>query len=80
MPKVGRKEINDPQVKSMLQEMFGDKQVQRIIACKGTERTLVPPKDLMRGEAPYRRAVIMQRNTRNVLVEDQWEELGRFVI
>ena len=28
----------------------------------------------MRGEAPYRRAVIMQRNTRNVLVEDQWEE------
>ena len=74
MPKVGRKEINDPQVKSMLQEMFGDKQVQRIIACKGTERTLVPPKDLMRGEAPYRRAVIMQRNTRNVLVEDQWEE------
>ena len=74
MPRVGRKEIDDPQIKSMLQEIFGDKQIQRVIACKGTERTLVPPRDLMRGEAPFRRAIIMQRNTRNIQVEDQWEE------
>ena len=74
MPRVGRKEIDDPQIKSMLQEVFGDKQSQRVVACKGTERTLVPPRDVMRGEAPFRRAIIMQRNTKTIQVEDQWEE------
>ena len=73
MPRVGRKEIDDPQIKSMLQEVFGDKQIQRVVACKGTERILVPPRDLMRGEAPFRRAIIMQRNTKTIQVEDQWE-------
>ena len=73
-PRVGKKEINDPDIHNQIQEIFHDKQVVRIMACRGTERTVTPPKDLISGEAPFRRAIIVQRKTLKVFVEDQWEE------
>ena len=73
-PRVGRKEIDKPQILADLQELFHEKQIVRVVACKGTERTIMPPKDLVPDEAPFRRAIIVQRVTKRVLVEDQWEE------
>jgi len=73
-PRVGRKEILDSKILQDIQELFHDKVVVRAIVCKGTERTIMPPKDLMPDEAPYRRAIIVQRITKNILIEDQWEE------
>ena len=72
-PRVGRKEITNTTIKRKIQELFDDKTILRVIACKGTERTLEPPKNLIRGEAPYRRAIIQPRGTSDVKVEDQWE-------
>eukprot|EP00435_Cladocopium_sp_Y103_P010407 s1891_g2.t1 len=73
-PRVGRKNILIPEILNDLQELFHDKQVVRAIVCKGAERTVMPPKDLTPDEAPFRRAIIVQRTTKNVRVEDQWEE------
>jgi hypothetical protein len=42
----------------MVQEIFPEKTVKMIVACKGTERTMGPPKQLHAREAPYRRAII----------------------
>ena len=73
LPRVGRKEITNNTIKRKIQELFDDKTILRVIACKGTERTLEPPKNLTKGEAPYRRAIIQPRGTSDVKVEDQWE-------
>ena len=73
-PRVGKKEIQDPDILRQIQNLFLDKEVVRAIACRGTERTIPPPKDMTMGEAPFRRAIIMQRQTKNILVENIWEE------
>ena len=73
LPRVGRQEITDPTIKQKIQLLFDDKQIHRVVACKGTERTLIPPKDMVRGEAPYRRAIVQPRGTTDVRIEDQWE-------
>ena len=62
VPRVGRKEIVDPEIHNQLNDIFHDKQIVRIIACRGTERTVTPPKDLIDGEAPFRRALIVRKN------------------
>ena len=72
-PRVGRKEIHDPRVLEDVQSLFHDKRVVRIMICKGTERTVVPPKDMVPDEAPFRRAIIIQR-TKKIQIEDEWEE------
>ena len=73
-PKVGRKEIHDTAILAEIQELFHDKKVVRIMVCKGTERTVVPPKDMVPDEAPFRRAIIIQRGSKQIKVEDAWEE------
>ena len=73
LPRVGKHEITDPKIIEKVQEVFNDKIVHRIVACKGTERTLGPPKQLLRGEAPYRRAIVEVRDSHQILVEGHWE-------
>ena len=72
-PRVGRKLIHDSKILQDIQELFPEKLVVTVLVCKGTERTVQPPKDMIPSEAPYRRAIIMQRQTKKILVEDQWE-------
>eukprot|EP00435_Cladocopium_sp_Y103_P071350 s168_g37.t1 len=74
MPRVGRKHVTDPAVIQILNRIFDDKQVIRVIACKGTERAIPPPKDLLAEEAPFRRTIIECRGTQEIMVEDQWED------
>ena len=74
MPRVGKKQIVDPVVLNLLQELLHDKTVIRVVACKGTDRTLGPPKDLIAGEAPFRRSIIRHRHSGEILVEQQWEQ------
>ena len=73
-PRVGRKEVNDPKIINSLQELFHDKMIVRVVICKGTERTIVPPTNMVPAEAPYRRAIIIQRQTKAIKVEGHWEE------
>ena len=51
-PRVGRKEIDDPQITEAVQEFFPEKKIIRIVVSKGTERTTMPPKNLIPSEAP----------------------------
>jgi hypothetical protein len=76
LPRVGKTEIRDPEVINKLQKLFDDKRLVRVIACKGTERTIPPPQGLLAEEAPFRRAMVVQRGDHQVKVEDQWEEWG----
>ena len=76
LPRVGKTEIHDSDVIANLQKLFDDKKVVRVIACKGTERTIPPPQGLLAEEAPFRRALTVQRGDHQIKVEDQWEEWG----
>ena len=72
LPRVGKHEITDPRIMEKIQEIFNDKIVQRLVACKGTEQTLGPPKQMLRGEAPLRRAIVEARDPRKYL----WKIIG----
>ena len=76
LPRVGKTEIRDPEIIRKLQKLFDDKRLVRVIACKGTERTIPPPQGLLAEEAPFRRAMVVQRGDYQIKVEDQWEEWG----
>jgi hypothetical protein len=74
LPRVGKKEIRDQQIINKIQDVFDDKKIMHVVGCKGTERTLPPPKEMVEGEAPYRRAIVLERKSQRILVENQWEE------
>ena len=73
-PRVGKIEIQDPTIVQKLQKVFHDKTILRVIACRGTDRTLSPPKNLLPQEAPYRRSLILHRSTGEVQFERDWEQ------
>ena len=74
LPRVGKKEIMDQQIIKKIQNVFDDKKIMHVVGCKGTERTLPPPNEMVEGEAPYRRAIVLERKSQRILVENQWEE------
>ena len=72
LPRVGTREIKDLAVLESLGNMFSDKQVVRIMACRGTERTMGPPEQLHPLEAPFRKMMILRRNG-DIQYEKNWE-------
>ena len=74
LPRVGKKEVTDPTMLSQIQELVTEKAVVAVVACRGTNRTLGPPSNLIKGEAPYRRAVFTERGTKELRAEEEWEE------
>ena len=73
LPRVGKKLIDDPKILQMVQELFPEKIIKAILACKGTERTMAPPENLSAREAPFRRAIMKLRSTGKIMTED-WEK------
>lgn len=53
LPRVGKTEIQSRQSIDMLQQIFPDKQTHRVMTCRGTERTMAPPKGMHALEAPF---------------------------
>ena len=74
LPRVGRTEITSSQLRNEIQSLFPEKQIVKILAGKGTDRTTPPPKDLNKIEAPFRRSIIQVRQTKEVKVEREWEK------
>jgi hypothetical protein len=72
-PRVGKVEITDSEIVNDLQNLFPQKLIQRVIACRGTDRTLGPPQNMMSQEAPYRRSLMVIRSNGKVAVEKHWE-------
>ena len=77
LPRVGRKEIDQPKI-ALVQDMFPDKRVVKINACKGlkgTDRAIGPPsKGSNPGEAPFCRAIMKSRADIKVFTEHSLEQ------
>ena len=71
-PRVGKREITDSEIVKKIQNIFPDKCIIRILACRGMERTMEPPKGLHPQEAPYRKALILRRDG-GIQHEKYWE-------
>eukprot|EP00435_Cladocopium_sp_Y103_P020428 s2013_g5.t1 len=72
LPRVGKQVIQDPNVLQKIQELFHDKIVKGVLACKGTERTMAPPPNISSREAPYRRSIMKLRTSGKIILDD-WE-------
>jgi hypothetical protein len=72
LPRVGKREINDHEVLQQIQAMFPEKQVVKVLSCRGTERTIGPPPQMHPQEAPYRKMILLRRNG-DVQYEKNWE-------
>ena len=73
LPRVGKREItNHPHIK-MLQGIFQDKEIHRVTACRGTDRTVAPPCGMHPQEAPLRKMLMLKR-TGEIQHEVHWEK------
>ena len=73
LPRVGRRQIADNQVLQRIQQLIPEKEVCRVIACRGTNRSLGPPQNLSVGEAPFRRGIYQERNSEQISIDEHWE-------
>ena len=73
VPRVGKTEITDPEILSQIQDLVSDKEVIHVRGCRGSSRTIAPPETLIRGEAPWRRAIFTERGSGNIKAEEEWE-------
>ena len=74
LPRVGRKQMDQPTIMQAIQKAFPDKIIKCIMACKGNERTMGPPSTINAKEAPYRRATMKLRSNDQIIVDEQWEK------
>jgi len=74
IPRVGKSEIMDSNLISQLQELFPDKYITRVLACRGTDRTMGPPENMDPLEAPSRKSFMIQRSTGDIKFEKDWEK------
>ena len=79
LPRVGKREITNPSILVMLQNIFPDKSLHRVMACRGTDRTMAPPAGMHPQEAPFRRMLIMKRTgeTQYETYWERWPELAK---
>jgi len=69
LPRVGKTEIKDPPLIYQLQQLFPDKEIVRVVACRGTDRTMSPPDRMSPAEAPFRKSLLIQRHTGEIRYE-----------
>ena len=73
VPRVGKVVIRDSTIVQEIQNLITDKQIQFVVASRGTSRTIPPPFGVQKGEAPFRRSVFTERGTGNLKAEEEWE-------
>ena len=74
LPRVGRKVLDQPDILKNAKEIFSDMDIKKILACKGTDRRLGPPLNMLPEEAPFRRSILKVRDTQEIMVERSWEK------
>ena len=74
LPRVGKTEILSSNIIHLLQDLFRDKHIARVIACRGTDRTLGPPEKMNPKEAPYRKCLMIHRSSGEIKMEQSWEK------
>ena len=73
LKRVGKQEIVHPPTCQMIQDLLPDKTIVRVLACRGTDRTIGPPTDLLGDEAPFRRTIMLHRGSQDIKFERYWE-------
>ena len=74
LKRVGKQEITDENTRQLIQELLPDKRVIRVVACRGTDRTIGPPDNLQKDEAPFRRTIMLHRPSQEIKYEKYWEK------
>ena len=74
LPRVGRKEIDHPEIKSRVQSLIHPKMLHSIVAGRGLNRTTAPLTKTQVGEAPFRLLVYIDRDTGEISGGKQWEQ------
>lgn len=74
LPRVGKTELTQSSILRTIQELCSDKQVIRVVGCRGTDRTMSPPDNMHSQEAPFRRAVMLLRTDGSLRYERHWEK------
>ena len=65
LKRVGKQEISHGPTCQLIQEVFPDKKIVRILACRGTETG---------DEAPFRRTIMLHRVSQDIKYERHWEQ------
>ena len=71
--RVGRTEIHDSVTIQKLQALMPEKKIHCAVSCRGTDRTVGPPKSLIQEEAPFRKMVFIHRQTGSIMSDPDWE-------
>ena len=73
LPRVGKVVIEDPSIIRKIQDLIDDKKVCFLVAGRGSDRTMPPCKEIVNGEAPFRKSVFVHRQSGKLLIEESWE-------
>lgn len=73
LPRVGRKDIEHPEIKTRVQQLIHPKVLHSIVAGRGLNRTTAPLSKTQQGEAPYRMLVYIHRDKGTLEGGKQWE-------
>lgn len=73
VPRVGKVVIEEPTILQCVQDLIDDKKVCFLVAGRGSDRTMPPCKEIVNGEAPFRKSVFLHRQSEKLLIEDSWE-------
>ncbi len=73
-PRVSRVDHRNNQIIHGIQNLLTDKKIIWAISCRGTNRLIAPPSQLLSQEAPFRRTVFIHRITGKIMIDEDWEE------
>ena len=73
IPRVGKVVIENPNIVQCVQDLIEDKRVCFLVAGRGSDRTMPPCKEIVPGEAPFRKSVFVHRQQEKLLIEESWE-------
>ena len=59
VPRVGKVVIEEPTILQCVQDLIDDKKVCFLVAGRGSDRTMPPCKEIVNGEAPFRKSVFI---------------------
>ena len=77
VPRVGKREITNPEMLKLVQDLMNDKKIVKVISCRGTDRTIGPPANMLTAEAPFRKAIVILRESGDLKIEKSWEDWSK---
>ena len=78
LPRVGKRQIDSPNIFNMIQQLFPNMVIHKVVACEGTDRRWGPPQGLSAEEAPYRRSLMKLRESKEISADSLWEKYDTF--